>query len=139
MNIDTTYLYISAWFIGTALAIVIYGTIRCKVPNFKDPLTTKLAPPPWDKFFDGWGLSHFAFFGLLAYMYPKPQYLVFIAIVGVLWEIIESIFHDHPFYLSKCNYKLDTDNADGWWYGRWQDIVMNTTGMLTGLLLRKVR
>jgi hypothetical protein len=127
--------------IGLAAAcvgfIVLYGTYRCKAENFTDPLTTKFAPAPYDQFFDGWGITHFLFFMTLAYMYPTKNALILIWFLGVGWEVVESIFHDHPFYISKCNYKLTTDDVSGWWYGRWQDIIMNSAGMLLGVYLTK--
>jgi len=117
-------------------AIIGYGTIRCKTTDFQDPLTKSALGPPWDLFVDGWGISHFIFYGFLAYMFPKKKTLVIIFLLGVLWEIIESIFKDHPFYLSDCKYEVTTDKG-GWWYGRWQDIVMNSLGMATGLFMRR--
>jgi hypothetical protein len=29
------------------------------------------------------------------------------------------------------------DDVSGWWYGRWQDIIMNSAGMLLGIYLAK--
>lgn len=110
------------------MIIIIYGTIRCK-GAFVDPLTYAPVPPPWDKFLDGWGLSHLLFYAILGYLFPNR--LLFITILGISWEFVESMFKDHPFYLSKCNY-LESDDTDGWWYGRWQDIVMNTSGIIIG-------
>lgn len=123
-----------------AMVIVGYGTFRCNSTNFKDPLTQAIAPAPFDSFLDGWGISHFIFYGVLTFFYPDPRSMIFIWTIGVLWEIVESIFSDHPFYLSSCKYDMQTDlnnnmgknNGSGWWYGRWQDIVMNSTGMLMG-------
>ena len=48
--------------------IVGYGTFRCKTTDFQDPLTKSMAGPPWDLFLDGWGISHFMFYGFLAYI-----------------------------------------------------------------------
>lgn len=130
------FVQISLICIGMLLVIVAYGTFRCKSPNFHDPLTGSLVPPPWDRFLDGWGISHFMFYGILAFMFPSWPHLICIACIGIAWEVIESIFHDHPFYLSKCHYSLDSDATAGWWYGRWQDIVMNSLGMIVGVSLR---
>lgn len=133
------YVEILAMGIVCVFVIVAYGTFRCKMAtgSYKDPLTIVFAPPPFDKFLDGWGISHFLFFALLGYMYPTRNTLIFIFLLGVLWEIIESLAKDHPFYLSKCNYTITTDDGAGWWYGRWQDIVMNTCGMFLGYALAK--
>ena len=121
--------------ICVVFVIAAYGTFRCKSPKFKDPLTLSFVRHPWDKFLDGWGIMHLLFFLILTYKYPANWILIFL--LGVLWEIIESFFHEHPFYISKCNYVLDTDQVAGWWYGRWQDIVMNSIGMCIGYMLQR--
>jgi len=113
--------------------IIIYGTFRCKNSDFKDPLTASAFGHPWNRFLDGWGISHFMFYLLLAYVFPAEW--AFIFCMGVLWELIEFIFKDHPFYLSKCAYSIDTDHGAGWWYGRWEDIVMNSLGIALGCFL----
>lgn len=117
----------------TVLAIVIYGTIRCK-GKFVDPLTKSFVGKPWDSFLDGWGISHFLFYMALGYYFPHR--LLFLTTLGVLWELIESLFKEHPFYLSKCHYKgTDREGGAHWWYGRWQDVIMNTLGLLVGALI----
>ena len=118
-----------------ASLIIVYGTIRCKIPGFSDPLTFAPVPAPWNRFLDGWGIAHFLFYGMLGYLYPSRW--LFITICGVAWELIETVFKDHPFYLSKCNYSTDSKQAGeaGWWYGRWEDIIMNTMGMVLGIAL----
>jgi len=127
-----------------ATLIVVYGTIRCRMPKFYDPLTYSLLPAPWDRFFDGWGISHFGFYFMLAYLYPKHWF--FITCLGVAWEALEMVFKEHPFYLSRCSYDTDQPSGaskagtkPGWWYGRWQDIVMNSAGVALGVYLSRRR
>jgi len=127
-------------YIGIALlsalcvfCIMAYGTFRCKNTTFVDPLTIAFVPPPYDKYLDGWGLSHFGFFMLLGYLFPKKIWFSFLA--GCIWELCEYTMKDHPFYLSSCKYDMKTHKGEGWWYGRWQDIVMNTAGLAVGALL----
>lgn len=100
--------------------------------NYIDPVTKSLLPPPFETYTDGWAFLHFACYGILAYMYPGKYQLLFIALAGVTWEIIEIVFKDHPFYFRECKYKLTTDKQTGWWYGRYEDIIMNTLGMAVG-------
>jgi len=117
-----------------AFVIVVYGTFRCNKTSFKDPLTGCVSSDKQlCKFVDGWGILHFFYFVLLGYVFPHNLTTIFV--MGVLWEIIESYSADHPFYLSKCKYTITTDDEKGWWYGRWQDIVMNTLGMFCGYYL----
>lgn len=114
-------------------SIVLYGTYRCMNTSFSDPLTIAFAPPPFDKYLDGWGLSHLLFFMLLGYLFPS--HLLFSFFSGVAWELFEYSMKDHPFYLSSCKYDMTTHKGEGWWYGRWQDIVMNSIGLWIGSVL----
>ncbi len=133
---SSAYVQIAGICVACVLVIVLYGTYRCHHAAYVDPLTRAHAPPPWDKFLDGWGISHFLFYAALAFLYPAPQHLVFIWLLGVLWECAETVVKDHPFYLASCDARRGggptTANGEGWWYGRWQDIVMNSLGMLAG-------
>lgn len=141
------YLKIVAINLVCVSIIVFYGTLRCQ-GSFKDPLTSSPFGEPWNKFFDGWGMSHFFYFMLLGFLFPKKNTLIFIFVMGVLWELVEVAFSERPFYVSKCDYgrAINTDGGnivaqeegrDKWWYGRWQDIIMNTSGMLLGAWLAK--
>jgi hypothetical protein len=130
--------YIKVLFINFACIffIVAYGAYRCKNSSFVDPLTFSFVPSPLDKYFDGWGITHLVFNAVQAYYFPSLIWFIFI--LGVLWELVEYSMKDHPFYLSKCQYNLKTQKGEGWWYGRWQDIVMNVSGLFIGYKLRDV-
>lgn len=119
-------------------SIVAYGTYRCRVPSFEDPLTRSIAgdDSPLNQFIDGWGMLHFWFFAMLAYMFPSCW--IELTIAGIIWEIMETIFKERPFYLTECDAKIK-ENKEGWWYGRWQDIPMNTLGIGFGLLMAKYK
>jgi len=136
LQLDLNSLYIFFLSLICIFVIIIYGTYRCKTPDFSDPLTNSVFDGELKNFFDGWGIAHLIFYLVLTYLFPRKAPLIFI--FGVAWEIIESIFHDHPFYISKCDYRLTTDQQSGWWYGRWQDIVMNSIGMIIGYSLRRI-
>lgn len=116
--------------------IAIYGTFRCKTTSFKDPITTCFfEKKEICSFLDGWGVLHFFYFMALGFMFPNNLTTIFL--MGVLWELVESYSKDHPFYLVECKYVIETDEGAGWWYGRWQDVVMNTFGMFCGYFLFK--
>lgn len=132
--IRNEYVQIVSICVVAVLTIVVYGTYRCKTTSFVDPLTVALAPDPFDKYLDGWGILHFFLFMCLGYLYPAKY--IFIWVLGVAWELLEYAFKDKPFYISECKYEIDTDHGAGWWYGRWQDIVMNSLGLLSGYALR---
>ncbi len=131
------YLQILLCAIVIVFLIVIYGTIRCKTTDFVDPLTKSIFPEPLSNYLDGWGISHFLFFTFLGYKFNTLRYIIFAFILGVLWEIIELMFKNKPFYISKCNYKISTDKGEGWWYGRYEDIIMNTLGLAFGYYMSK--
>ena len=112
------------------LIIILYGTYRCKNSSFKDPFTKTIFPKPLKNYLDGWGLFHFLFYALLTSLYPN--YWIHIFIIGILWEIIETSVKNKPFYIGKCNVNISTDELNGWWYGRYEDIIMNSFGQLFG-------
>lgn len=95
-------------------------------------------PAPWNKFLDGWALTHFLLYACLACSFPSPpEHVASLCFLGVAWEVVESVFREHPFYLSDCSEGKAADGKDEWWYGRWQDIVVNTAGIFFGLAIRK--
>jgi len=128
------YTHILGICLSVVIAIMAYGTYRCKSNSYVDPLTKSMFPHPYNMYFDGWGISHFVLFFVLGYLYPSK--IIFIWVLGTIWELLEYSIKDKPFYLSKCNYVIDTDHGAGWWYGRWQDIVMNTAGVFLGVWLK---
>ena len=119
----------------TAFGIMVYGTYRCRVPEFEDPFTRSIAGEEQhhlNQFIDGWGWIHFWFFAMLSFLFPTCWKELFAA--GLIWEIIEMMFKEHPFYLTDCHSSIH-ENKAGWWYGRWEDLVMNSLGILLGLYL----
>lgn len=125
-------LIIAVGMICTAFAIMVYGTYRCRTPTFEDPLTQCALEHPWNRFLDGWGLLHFWFYAMIAYFFPA--YWKEITLFGILWEILEMMFKEHPFYLAKCHAQVE-QQKEGWWYGRWEDIIMNSLGVMFGIYL----
>lgn len=118
--------------------IAAYGTFRCNSSSFRDPITgCVFKDKQLCKFVDGWGMSHFFYFMILGYCFPQELTTIFM--MGVLWEAIESYSSEHPFYLTGCKYTINTDDEKGWWYGRWQDIVMNSLGMVCGYYLAQFK
>jgi hypothetical protein len=127
---NTAVLAILLWCAVIIFFIVAYGTFRCRRRSFTDPFSRTLFPKRFRHFLDGWGLFHFIFYALLTHMFP--QYWLLIFGLGVSWEFIESLTKSHPFYLSKCNIHVNTDQQSRWWYGRYQDVIMNTLGQMFG-------
>jgi hypothetical protein len=112
--------------------IVAYGTFRCRNRYFKDPLMGNISNiKEISSYTDGWALSHVFFYMLLGYKYPNRWMYLFIT--GVIWGIIEARFEDKPFYLSSCKGREN----EKWWYGRYEDVISNTIGMMIGISLNK--
>jgi len=123
---------VTAVLLACVFSIVAYGTFRCRQNEFHDPLTQSVIEgEPWNRYLDGWGVLHFWFFALVTFYFPSCW--PYILVAGVLWECVELMFKERPFYLAKCTAHNETKK--NWWYGRWEDIVMNSLGMLCGLWL----
>tara|TARA_B100001093_G_C26520015_1_gene881329 strand:+ start:367 stop:807 length:441 start_codon:yes stop_codon:yes gene_type:complete len=127
------------------ILIVIYGQFRCAFPEFKDPLSIHGMV-----YVDGWLLSHFIVFALAGYFYPKQFYLA--VILGILWEITEHLLGiNTPRFLkcetqdkSKAKFQYIHKNKDpslaekndAWWYGRYEDVVVDIIGFMTGYFIK---
>lgn len=129
------YIKIALICLACILFIVAYGTYRCRTTGFSDPLTGSLVSGELSRYLDGWGILHFLFFAILAYMFPNKRAIIFLIVLGVAWELVEFAAKDHPFYLAECRYTLTTNKGVGWWYGRWEDLVMNLLGIYAGYSL----
>jgi|688.fasta_scaffold272622_3 hypothetical protein len=95
---------------------------------------------------DYWAVTHFLFFVLLGYLWPNL--LVELAIIGVLWEFIETYLGTRKLKLFGKRIQLigatdDKGNVieekeDQWWYGRVSDIAFNTVGLVIGWKLSQI-
>ena len=115
--------------ISPCLFIFPYGKYRCTHKSFKDPLETQLFLG-----LDGWSATHFCFFFLLGYFFPKT--FILSTSIGISWELFEHFYGKHrPGWLGGYGDCMDlaSDRDTGnWWYGKWTDIVCNTAGFLLG-------
>lgn len=100
---------------------------------------------------DWWSVSHFLFFGFLAFLYPSHICELFI--ISIIWEVIEdSLAPPQSKHLVDCSktYKSTFGEAfkglwcehlareKDYWYGKWDDIFFNSMGILCGYGLRKL-
>tara|TARA_B100000524_G_scaffold339670_1_gene232131 strand:- start:168 stop:608 length:441 start_codon:yes stop_codon:yes gene_type:complete len=125
--------------------IIVYGQFRCYFPKFNDPLSLHT-----NVYVDGWLLSHFIAFALAGYFFPKYFYLAIC--LGILWEVVEFSLGRHTPTFLKCNVQNKTkpkfnalfkkadqtlaEQNDAWWYGRYEDIVVDFFGFVTGYFVR---
>ena len=62
-----------------------YGKFRCTNKDFKDPLENKLLFE-----LDGWSMTHYLFFMLVGFIYPKK--FISAMILGIIWELFEHFY-----------------------------------------------
>jgi hypothetical protein len=115
------------------LFIFPYGKFRCTHKNFKDPLETRLL---WN--LDGWSASHFIWYMLLGYLFPKT--FILSTTVGIVWELFEHYYgKERPGWLGgygDCKDLASDKETDNWWYGKRSDIMCNTSGFLIGQYMK---
>ena len=110
-----------------------YGKYRCTHKSYKDPLENEILYK-----LDGWSATHFIWYLIVGYFFPKT--FVTTTIVGIGWELFEQYYgKERPGWLGSygdCT-NLATNNVSGnWWYGKWTDIICNTTGFLIGQYMK---
>ena len=124
--------------ITCAVIIILYGIYRCKNPTFEDPLNVRLNTEYKfvSNIFNGWALSHFIFYMILGYMYSDNYIALFI--MGVIWELYEMFLQsEQPWYvdlIGNCNVGTDQKTTP-WWYGQYEDIIVNGIGIMVGVYL----
>lgn len=92
---------------------------------------------------DWWAFSHFLLYAYFGYYFP--DYFIEFFIIGTLWEIFEgALCHKSFYHLLNCknsnNFICQRLNEIGdckYWYGRIDDIVMNTLGFVVGMVISK--
>ena len=136
----------------TGVAIMLYFKIflkkykECAV--FEDPLNFKLFNFPFFNFaVSNWPVAHYIYYFSLSYFYPNQRMTIFI--IGITWEIIESIL---KVLSSKKKSKTNLDvkskrtkviDKSGkisieyttYWDSSFKDIIFNSFGILCGKIL----
>ena len=110
------------------LFIVTYG-YYVRVKSEPDVLETKFASCDGC---DYWAGTHFLLNALLAFTLPDHVTLFFV--VGSSYEVFEQLVGQTDNAVQRLGPR--SDGVQTWWYGRFSDILFNTTGLLVGLLLR---
>ena len=131
--------YILLLFINIAILILLFSFVKCKkILDIKYDILTKSYNYTnysfLNQYLDGWGISHFILYAVMVYIFPKNW--LFILMIGIIWEFIEVLLS----YYSILNcYLLNygRNKYTKWWYGRYQDIIMNIFGIIFGLYLKK--
>lgn len=117
------------------ILIILYSIILFSLGgNKKTDILIKIRSPYFGNFLNGWTLTHFIFFFYLGYNYPTCMKEAML--VGILWELIEfSVGKYLPYFSPKLAFKIDPQWTS-WYYGCWEDIIMNFIGFSIGKKLR---
>lgn len=106
--------------------------------NIQKKLQTKLFVLP-SSTVDYWSLAHFVWYFAFGFIYPN--YPLNFTMLGIIWEVVEDyLASDSNKQLVNCT--SDKINfwcngiQDGYWYGKWDDVIFNTFGYLVGQALR---
>jgi hypothetical protein len=134
--------YIVLLFISPIL-VIFYGWYRCKnIKDHKDILEFSLIGDSNKIGVDGWLLSHYIWFLVIGYIYPKMMRLSLL--LGVLWEVFEWYVGEYkPKFLLNLGFCSSPSGAkkrnNVWWYWKWQDLIVNPLGFISGKYLRTGR
>ena len=109
-----------------------YGNYRCTRSHIKDPLEMPLSRHiPW---FDGWSYSHLICSFAVGKLLNSPILVAYFFVILCLWEVFESYLGTvRPAWVQDiggCTISTDKDEDEIWWYGKYTDIIVNTTGLL---------
>lgn len=115
---------------GCLLLIYIYGKIVETRFNGVDPLRTPIAHTD----IDFWSFTHFVLFFVLGYLYP--QYLPYWVIMGVIWEVVESVSGNPEQRKKMFGTKFDF-KGDKYWYGKLTDVLIDIIGLACGYSLMR--
>ena len=121
------------------ISIAIYGKYRCKYINsHTDILAGGIFKKSSKLDIDGWSVTHFAFHFILAVM--DSGIFLFAIIGGILWELFEGYVGLYkPKIIMNIGFcKNKDDKYKVWWYGKYSDIVMNTLGFVSGVMVTKL-
>ena len=141
--LDDMFEKASIWFFvigfATALIIFCYGKYRCdNIKTHKDLLGWNLFKNSKDTLgLDGWTISHFVFYMILALIYPFALRLNIIS--GICWELFEYwVGKTKPDSLKGWGFCKNPNSKKNsvWWYGRKSDIVANILGALLGKFMK---
>lgn len=117
--------------VGIYQLILIYLNIKKE----NDPLIT-MRSSYLGNYINGWALTHLIFNIYLGYYYPDCFMESFI--LGIIWEMYEYLFGaGFPLLFPKMAREMNP-MWYSWYYGSYEDIVVNTVGFIIGKKLKKM-
>ena len=125
------------------ITVIILCIVVIEIGHFyRDEIQSKLKNPivQVPSFtIDWWSASHFMLFAFIGFVIPKRTTEAII--VGTGWEIFEDFMaSDKHTQLADCKKEGHSiwchGVQDSYWYGKWDDIFMNTLGYVVGNEIR---
>jgi len=133
-----TNIYFYLTYIIVVVVIFGYGHYRCKhIKDHTDILEFQLFEHKSLKNFDGWCCTHFVLFFIMGYLFPHSIRLSFL--FSVIWELFEYYNGKYRPEVLKNIGSCESTNSNKnllWWYGKWEDILINSIGLFIGRTLR---
>lgn len=133
-----------ALYIIVVLIIFAYGAY-IRASGAPDILEKKVIDHPSCPGFDGWGVTHFLFFGVLGLFYPG--HYVQVLLISVFWESIEHLLGQTKIMVGGSRLQLVGDqdkegrytgDDENFWYGRFvTDPAFNMAGYILGSEIAK--
>lgn len=117
------------------IVIILYSILLSilKIPKKHDPLII-IRTKYFGNLLNGWTISHFLLHLYFGYKYPHcfKEALT----LGILWELFEFSFGElFPILFPSLANKIDP-HWSSWYYGCYEDVIMNTIGFLIGRFIR---
>jgi len=123
-------------FILIVTAIIFYSILLSllNMPKYLDPMLKSFTNSYMKKYLSGWSISHFILFLFIGYYYSNC--FIVAMLYGILWEIFEYVVGEFfPMLFPTLAYQIDPTWTD-WYYGRFEDIIMNFLGFIVGKMIR---
>ena len=146
MKKDLQYLYLTL--ISLAVIIILYYIILKKIYKDKlvdnEPLNKKIITMPLlgKNCCSWWPVSHYISFFIFSYIWP--QYWHHLFMLGVAWECVEWLLKymmtplGQELKFKRTRLENGSVEYEQWWSSSNKDIIFNSAGIMSGLLLNKL-
>lgn len=117
----------------TLMKIVILIFIYAIILHYfklNDPLLYRANINYLSNYINGWCLTHFLAFAYVGYQYPKCFEEAMI--LGIIWEVFEFTLGEVIPIISPTLAKRIYPDFTTFYYGRYEDIIMNFLGFMVG-------
>jgi len=132
-----TIIYTLPVFVIWFICMVLYNIFICKKGIVKcDPMNKTVFQLGKLKCCSMWPISHFILY--LIWGFLCPECWIFFSIVGVLWELFETILGMNSKKTDDIITRKNGVQYNNYWSGSLLDIIFNSLGLLVGISLNKL-